>query len=192
MDDIDRILKGDNYKKSRSWSDVYMPSVKRLIANFFLRETSHEKDCTEASDLEMVRFEPADIAVRVRRMSKYFARYKGEFTMRAMLPSGKPTELEKILAGNADYSVYAWVDDIADKVQYYTIIDLDVFRDHVRRNPHLLENSQTNPGDGKTFVYFRFVDFPPEIISETNLPGLEVDRVANALYWDDAKGRAVA
>jgi len=102
-----------NYNENRSWSDVLMPLVKKLIGPYMLDTASFEDDTQRATDLTVKK---VDVAVRLRDYNKYAERYLYDFTLRYSVPSGAVTEYQKISDGNADWFFYGFVEKMVIKI----------------------------------------------------------------------------
>lgn len=173
------------YRKNRVWSDQYLDQIQRILGPILFQIADDETDMTQATDLHVLKAQPVAIACRVRRMNKNFSRFKNEFTIRAERPNGRKTELAKILDGFGDYYFYGWVDEQADRVAYYTVFDIDLFRQAIAADPTLASQTVTNPSDGIKFCAFDFQDFPAAMILESTLPGLSYDDVSDRIYFED-------
>lgn len=86
------------YLDNRLWSDQFLPEIQAIVGQQLLQPSPELEDQTQATDLMMLDARDMRIAARVRRPG-YAKRYPYQFTLRAKLPSGEPTELGKIVEG---------------------------------------------------------------------------------------------
>jgi hypothetical protein len=91
-----------------------------------------------------------------------WSRYDDEFTIRLARKSGAKTEFQKIREGMCDWLFYGWGPEEGYHLTKWTIIDLEVFRQH-------LDTTQThdfvyNHDKTTAFIPFKFNEFPPELI----------------------------
>ena len=172
------------YRKSRAESDQYIDQAMQIIARVMIRVGTEDEDNNHATDIVV---EPGRYALRTRTMyvngNDYFKRYHREFTIRSKRPSGVKTELEKILDGDGEYYLYGWVNSTG--IKYYTIFDLNVFRQTISDRPQLLNNTTTGK-DGVTFTCFKYEDFSSDFIIDSNLPGLSYDDVTDQVVFENA------
>ena len=148
-----------SYKENREWSDGYMPSVKSILGQAIINESTFEEDTEQAFDLKTP--PTKKIACRVRDYERY-KKYMGEFTIRSQSKYGKRTEIHKILDGFGDWMFYGFTK--GDEVIYWSIIDLDVFRGNYE-NSDCVEKENY---DGTKFTSFKLGTFPPNIIVDNN------------------------
>ena len=149
-----------NYKQQRSWSDGFMPSVKSILGQAIISESTFEQDTEEAFDL--ITPSSKKIACRVRDYDKY-KQYIQEFTIRSQSYHNRKTEIHKILEGYGDWMFYGFTQ--GKEVKYWSIIDLDVFR-----NNHSIAYYKENKNyDGTKFRAYALGTFPTNIIIKTNI-----------------------
>lgn len=139
------------FKLNYQWQEKYLSQVASIIrehaAHFVkLRLGTQDEDMKQAADM-VIDVSGGTIGVRIRRMD--VARNYRDFTIRASVPSGVPTELDKLRAGHGDWYLYAWCDDDKEIITEYILVDLSKLR-----QSGLLDNrtrSWTNK-DGTGFV----------------------------------------
>tara|TARA_R100001530_G_scaffold53044_1_gene39193 strand:- start:25 stop:516 length:492 start_codon:yes stop_codon:yes gene_type:complete len=148
-----------SYKENREWSDGYMPSVKSILGQAIISESTFKQDTEEGFDL--ITPSTKRIACRVRDYDKY-KQYMQEFTIRSRSEYNKRTEIHKILDGFGDWMFYGFTK--GDVVIYWSIIDLDVFRNNYE-NSDCVEMPNY---DGTKFTSFKLGTFPPSIIVDNN------------------------
>jgi len=128
---IARVGAVPTYADQREWADRFIPEAQRVITTVLSRivdvqvAPEHE-DNLRATDLliDNVR----NWGFRVRRPDCPFR----DFTVRAVINSGRRTELAKIMAGHGDQYLYAWTSEASDanrRFSEWAVIDLDSFRD---------------------------------------------------------------
>ncbi len=156
-------LKGGamNYNQNRSYSDGYMSSVKSILGQAIISESTFKQDTEEGFDL--ITPNTKKIACRVRDYDRY-KQYIQEFTIRSRSEYNKKTEIHKILEGYGDWMFYGFTQ--GNDVKYWSIIDLDIFRSN-HTTAHYKENKNY---DGNTkFRAYKLGTFPPDIIIKTNI-----------------------
>lgn len=161
------------YDANRSWSDRFLPEIKRLVGGHLLSSAPDHHDWHNATDLMMLDARDIRVAARVRRHG-YAERYPNEFTIRCRIPSGGKTELSKIVEGKGDWMFYGHADAANTNIAAWWLIDLRAFRAALIRNQvngtHLRYGKGQNP-DGTGFVWFDLKSFPSEpplIIANSN------------------------
>ena len=149
-----------SYKENRTWSDGYMPSVKSILGQAIIKESSFQQDTEQGFDL--ITPNTKKIACRVRDYDKY-KQYLQQFTIRSQSKHNQETEIHKILKGCGDWMFYGFTK--GTDVVKWSIINLDVFRaNHI--NAHFKENQNY---DGTKFRAYTMGTFPPSIIINTNI-----------------------
>ena len=149
-----------NYNQQRKWSDGFMPSVKSILGQAIIAESTFEEDTEQAFDL--ITPSSRKIACRVRDYDKY-KQYIQEFTIRSQSYHNRKTEIHKILEGHGDWMFYGFTQ--GNDVKYWSIIDLDVFRNK-HKTAHYKENKNY---DGTKFRAYTLGTFQPNIIIKTNI-----------------------
>ncbi len=91
-----------DYQPDRSWSDIFIPDIKRIVGPLLLEPASFEIDTKQATDLIILRARDQMIAARVRRPG-FWDRYQYQFTIRARRDrieflAGKVLVLRRFLA----------------------------------------------------------------------------------------------
>jgi hypothetical protein len=156
------------WEADKSWSDRFIPQLKRILADILIGPAPEEEDQKRNTDLIVLGMQNLRIACRVRR-PRYFKDYFREFTIRLDRPTGAKTELDKILDGFGDYFLYAFADAAEKRIQTWTLGRLPVFRTHYQsgRAPGRVK---CNP-DGTRFRYWSWAEFPSEFIADRNWSG---------------------
>lgn len=151
------------YQVDRSWSDRYIPTIKRLVGPYLLEEAPFEVDTKQATDLIVMKGKDLMIAARVRRPG-YYEKYGNQFTIRCKRESGAETELAKIANGWADMMFYGFADRLDNTdISHWMLIDLAAWRGHmIRRSNDYPECGQTHNGDGTYFMWFNVDSFHPK------------------------------
>ncbi len=167
-----------NYQQQRTWSDTFIPQIKRIVGPQLMSVTPDEIDCKQAADLWVFTARDMRIAARVRR--NRYLKWKYQFTLRAKLDSGVETELSKIVNGWGDWMFYAFANEEEKQFECWWLIDLAAFRAALIRDTmngqRLIVENQSN-GDGTHFKAFDLRSFPdnPSILisASENLPPME-------------------
>ncbi|WP_439521091.1 hypothetical protein [Marivita sp.] len=146
-----------HYDINRTWSDQFIPEIKRIVGAELLKVASNTLDQTQATDLVMLDAQDMRIAARVRRPG-YAERYPHQFTIRSGLPSGAPTELNKIVNGYGDLMFYGHSDEFG-RLDSWWLIDLRAFRAALIRRADIRYGTQKN-FDGTCFTWFDVRSFP--------------------------------
>lgn len=114
----------------KDWADQFEPELKGILLEHVgqnlgrfieLLRAPEFDDLHRATDM-VIRITGGDVAVRVRRPEILWR----EWTVRKSRPSGRETEVEKILAGFARWYLYCWT--TVEGLSAYVIIDLDRVR----------------------------------------------------------------
>jgi hypothetical protein len=155
-----------DYRKDRSWSDQFIPSIKQIVGPYLLVPASLELDAHEATDLLVFKARDVRIAARMRA-AEYAAQYPFDFTIRSSRDSGVETELSKIVSGWGDWLFYGF-DGGARNVLPWWLLDLNVFR----RALHFDLASETKKirctkkanGDGTHLAAYDILSFPRDLV----------------------------
>lgn len=137
-----------NFDWQKSLYDKVIEAIRHLSPYFVQIEVAtDEQDMQESTDFVIkVKSSDARIAVRIRR---YPCKYR-DFTIRAVVPTGYPTELHKLKTNEVGWYFYGWLNQ-AGELAEYMLIDLEKVR-HAK----LLEKPKQvryNP-DGTGFISF--------------------------------------
>jgi hypothetical protein len=159
------------YQDDRTWSDHFIPEIKRIVGPYLLEPAPIEEDCKRATDLIILAARDKRIACRMRRPG-YAERYPYDFTIRSERDSGAETELSKLVNGYGDWMFYGhatpeW------KVGRWMLIDLHSWRAHLIRNDDrkAVQPQTRDNGDGTRFLSFdvrKFVGVPPILIGASH------------------------
>ena len=149
-----------SYKENREWSDGFMSSVKSILGQTIISESTFEQDTEEAFDL--ITPNTKKIACRVRDYYKN-KQYIQEFTIRSQSEYLRKTEIHKILEGYGDWMFYGFVKE--NEVIYWSIINLGVFRSS-HKSAYYKEQKNY---DGTKFRAYLIGSFPQNIIINTNI-----------------------
>lgn len=152
---------------SKSWTDVLLPRVKQIIANYLITEAPFEEDAQRNTDLIVLTLEAKRIAVRLRH-AQYADAYGHQFTLRSSRPSGTMTELAKVISGWGDYFFYGFEHpEDPFSLSRWMLGDLNVFRLWhsrqlaARQRPWV---NQANKDGSSNFMAYRIADLPSEFI----------------------------
>ena len=114
------------WQSDKRWSDRFLPEIKRNLGEVLIGEPPVAEDQERNTDLIVLKMDAVRIACRVRRNK--FISYKEEFTIRSGRPSGKKTELAKIIEGWGDYFFYGICDEEEKHLEFWLIGSLNAFR----------------------------------------------------------------
>lgn len=154
------------YARRREHSDQFIPAIKRILVDVFLETASPEEDCCEATDL-VFRMRASTVACRVRKSKLVHPTHPfrdenaHEVTIRSWLPSGRETELAKILKGKPDLYFYGFGDHDTRAIDRWVVYDLTLFRIAWRNK--LLRHVDRDTG-AERFVAFDLRQLPSLIV----------------------------
>lgn len=103
-------------------------------------------------------------AARVRN-APYRHKYPDDITIRAKLPTGNPTEMDKFLSGDieAEWYLYAFVSDDDTQLDAYTFVRCDALMAHLQAiGRGRLEDEMRHNYDGTALVAVNVTDLPPD------------------------------
>lgn len=150
----------DSVNRDWTWSDRFIPEIRRIIGPFLLTTAPLEVDRNQATDLMVLNASNVAIACRVRR-SRY-ATFRNEFTLRLGRRSGASTEYKKIIEGWADWLFVGFAhEDGSARLLHWNLIDLKAFRSHLITNPKVIKTGVSTTDDGTDFCWFDITSFPP-------------------------------
>ena len=120
-----------DWRHDKRWSDRFIPEIKRILGEQLIEVANDTEDQQHNTDLISLRL-PGDVrfACRIRKHG-YLANYADEFTLRCSRPSGRDTEIDKLLAGWGDYLFYGFADEAEQALAAWFIGDLNVFREWI-------------------------------------------------------------
>ena len=150
------------WQSRKAWSDRFLPQIKRILGTCLIDVANAEEDALRNTDLMTLRLPGAvRIACRVRRHA-YLAQYADEFTLRCSVPSGRETEIDKMLAGWGEYLMYGFANREETGLATWLVGDLSVFRDWVSRYRHQFGRwpgtLRSNADGSSSFMAFRIDD----------------------------------
>lgn len=154
------------WRERKKWSDQYLPEVKSRLGRALLREGSWEEDAKEATDLIVLKMDPIRVGCRIRKFE--WLPCEGEFTLRYELPSGMPTEYEKIVLGFGTHFFYGFAgpEHMKPALAAWMILDLDVFR----AEEGFSEWQQKSDSYGILFRVYHVDKFSPDLVIERRHP----------------------
>lgn len=119
----------NSYRNNRSWAEQYTDQVVEILRRNLLHLVAieladDESDMRRATDM-MVCVVGGSVCVRIRRPG-YYDRFR-DWTIRAVLPSGVPTEIDKLRAGYGDWYLYCWT-GLDGRIVDWWLINLEVVR----------------------------------------------------------------
>jgi hypothetical protein len=143
------------------WGRGFLPELKRIAGEHLIGEAPEEDDRERATDLIVLRLDAVRIACRVRRHE--YVGYADEFTLRSGRPSGKKTELRKIVAGWGDYLLYGFAAADECRLAQWCLGDLSVFREwraDKQARTHREPGTERTNADGTRFRAYRLAELP--------------------------------
>ena len=157
-----------NWETNKKWSDKFLPNIKPILGTHFIAEPPIEEDQDHNTDLMVLKMDSIRFGCRIRRYKYYNnEQYRNQFTIRANLPSGGKTELNKIVAGWGDYLFYGFSNAEEDDLVRWIIGDLKVFRTWFNRclwNSDIKWQLKNNKDGSSDFMAFNRYDLPTNFI----------------------------
>lgn len=160
----------NGWEKDKVASDRYIPHIKEILGRHLIGVASVDEDQERNTDLIVMTLKSVRIACRVRSES-YFNQYPDEFTIRAGRPSGRKTELAKVIEGWGDYIFYGFGESAGDRLIAWTLGDLRLFRsEYCRKLYHAGPKDhpgvcKTNRDGSSSFHVFNWRDFARMIVA---------------------------
>ena|ERR1700730_2134719 len=153
------------YREDRSWSDQFIPSIKRIVGPLLLVSAGMELDSKEATDLLVFKARDVRVAARMRA-AEYAERYPFDFTIRSSRDSGVETELSKIVSGWGDWLFYGFDGGNRNPLPW-SLLDLNVFRRAI--NFHMagiktIRFQIRSNGDGTHLAAYDIRSFSPDLV----------------------------
>lgn len=116
-----------DWKQDKTWSDKFIPQIKRILAKKLVSVGSYEEDSQHNTDLIVLRTDNVRIGCRIRRF-QYAEKYHDEFTIRCSRPNNTKTELQKIIEGWGNYFFYGFCNENESDLLCWFLGDLCAFR----------------------------------------------------------------
>jgi len=151
------------YVRNRTWSDQFLPDIRRIVGQHLLSVAPDEMDWHQATDLVMLNATDMRIAARVRRPG-FADRFPHQFTIRAESRFGGETELSKIVNGKGDWMFYGHAGQDGGLESWY-LLNLNAFRAALirnRQNGFPIQCGDKKNADGTAFKWFDVRSFPSE------------------------------
>lgn len=131
MNKIDEIIRYKIFDDNWTWSAENNEFVKQLVREkaglmIDVTESSQKEDMNECTDFKII--PNGTLGSRIRRPG--YKRF-GDFTIRTYLPSGKKTEIDKIVRDNISYYIYVWTkynEFHKIVVESFILVDIDKAR----------------------------------------------------------------
>jgi hypothetical protein len=165
---------GGGYRIDRAYGERFVPLVARLLGHHALESSPFHMDARRATDLIVLRAEPLEIGVRIRRPG--YEHFWPEFTIRSHRDNGAATELAKVMQGFMTWMFYGHGNHprAAEPVlSSWMLVDMRVFRWTLQKRgePRAREAGalvdQSN-GDGTHFVACDARLFPRRLILDAS------------------------
>jgi hypothetical protein len=163
-------LKQAEWEQDKQRTERYLPEIRQHLARQLIRVSSVEEDQEENTDLVVVTTTGEKVAIRIRS-NEYYARYKGEFTIRCERPSGVSTELGKIKRGFGRYFFYGFAGkNHGDSLVFWTLMDLNIFRMwfQAREANGVAPGETRNNKDRTKFRVFRYDELPDGFVIDSS------------------------
>ena len=156
------------WKTDKAWSDRFIREIKSILGETLIDVAEPDDDALRNTDLITLTMRGGlRIACRVRK-HRYLAGYGGEFTIRCSRPSGRDTEIDKLLAGWGDYLFYGFADERETSLAAWLVGDLAVFRQwfwwHLESFNQWPGQMHSNPDRSSDFLAFRLCDVDPRFV----------------------------
>ena len=162
----------NSWKDDKRWSDRFLPEIKRILGELLIAEAPTEEDRDHNTDLIVLRMDSVRIACRIRRY-EYLLTYPNDITIRRSRPSGKKSELSKIIEGWGNYMFYGFADRAEKELAQWRVLSLNAFRLWLGRSlvkNHRLPGTQKMNHDGSSdFIAFPVADMPRSVVVESKL-----------------------
>lgn len=145
------------WQADKHWADRYLPEIERIVRLVAgdiidIQIASDDQDQKLATDY-IVTIGSGEIGCRIRR-GAYWQQY-GDITWRLSRPSGRETEVSKILKGYCRWYLYAWTIS-STQLGPWVFIDLDSVRRIGLHNFKL--ETQTNHDNSSSFLAIPVAD----------------------------------
>lgn len=163
-------MNGIAFDTDFSLSIKYIRDISAALGQEFIIQAPDREDMYENTDLMVLAFGATRFACRIRCYDPYYLKYSDEFTIRTDRPSGRDSELSKIIMGWGDFFYYGFENEAKNGIQMYTIADLKIFRLEFNR---ILVNSNKgispgtemkNKDNSSSFRAFKWDSFPTELV----------------------------
>lgn len=153
------------WETQKKWADRFMPAVKEACGRVFIKVPHISEDQMHNTDLIVLTLDAIRIGCRIRK-SHYYGRWPNEFTIRAGLPSGHKTELEKIMKEKwGDFLFYGFSHRNEIDIEFWRMIDLSLFRDWWwEKRKECSPGEKKNNGDGTWFYAFDVTRMPENVV----------------------------
>jgi len=165
-----------SWQENKQWSDKFLPKIKMICGLYLTGEPPIEEDMERNTDLIVLNMTPLRIACRIRHFS-YFEKYQDDFTIRTLVPSGRNSELTKIIEGYGDYSFYGFSNQKETDLYAWKLCKVSVFRLWFMRKLFMRKlakgekdfyTKHKNTDGSSEFYSFKWKDLPPEFIIKEN------------------------
>ncbi len=159
--------RADDFHRDFDWQRKFIPSIKRILANYLITEAPWKEDAQHNTDLMVLEAEVVRVGCRVR--SNEYARYHDEFTVRLSRPNGTKTELAKLLSGWGNFFFYGIANADESDFCAWLLGDLNEFR--LWHHHYLATHQGKWPGvtkpnrDGSSeFQVYKITDLPSDFV----------------------------
>jgi hypothetical protein len=141
------------WQENKAWADAYSREVERVVravAGDIVRVLIAPKDIdmTEGADF-IAQIPSGDIACRIRRGAR--RGWRRDLTLRLRVPSGQPTEVQKLSDEGVRWYLYAWAGESV--FLHWMFVDLSVVRKARLIESALANNQVVHLRDGSSFLW---------------------------------------
>ena len=147
------------WQREKAWTDKLKPQIDGIIETWggkllHVLPATAEDDQQHGIDYYLKLNFRCDLAFRARRnIGKAMHR---DFTLRHSVPSGAPTETDKIIAGCVDWYLYVWVEQ--NTIIEWMFVEMAVVRRYELIQAAIREGQIQPTLEGGSFLYIPFVD----------------------------------
>ncbi len=177
------------WQESHAWADQFTPHIKMLLGLACIQIAPLDEDRIHNTDL-MFAVGAQRFPVRVRRLSQRLAfNRRNEITFRFARRSGMETEFTKMLCGWGDCFLYGWGNEMTQRLEAYSVIDLHQFRfwytETVCQTGKRPGGEQRDRDGSASFLAFCLDCLPPCVITH-RMTLLAHDPTITDLHWRQA------
>jgi hypothetical protein len=157
-----------NWRTDKSWSDRFIPEIKTILGRTLIEVAPADEDALRNTDLITLSMRGGlRVACRIRK-HEYLAKYGDEFTLRCSRPSGRDTEIDKLLDGWGDYIFYGFSDEHHRRLAAWLVGDLRILREWIasyhRDHKAWPGEIKANRDGSSQFLVFRISDVDPRFV----------------------------
>lgn len=164
-------MQTSTYERRREKADIYIPQQRQIATGMLIQKNlisvvftppTYREDAVNGVD-DYIDIERMKVAYRVRDFS-YFKFWKEGFTLRTSKKYGYPSELEKVMAGDASYAdwmLYSLADEhMEGQLAASILIDLKSVGAQLVAHPEILREAHRTD----YFVDLSYGAFPDNVV----------------------------